>query len=444
MAYSRPVKVATVLLAAMAAVLAGLLLYQSQTLESLPGCGGGSGCEQVLSSRWSAWLGIPVSLPALLVYTAMLAAALMRDTRVHRPQPPTEWILLCVGVAAIAAALWFVTVQIAMVGALCKYCLATHAAGVAAGVLSILTATAVLPAKAWTTAGGCAVVLVGVLIAGQVLSDAPEGSGPSVTYADEGPALSSFPGIDLTVPKNDLSAPPQPGDLFQPSLPDRASDVTESKPDTTPPRITTSPSVRQPVESRIVKLYGGRIEIDIAPLPVIGNPRASDVLLVLFDYFCPHCRDTRRMLEKTADKYGNRLAIVCLPTPLNSRCNKFIRRYVAKNRHSCDLAKLSLAVWRADPQKWPAYDKQLYSDPEILNKTKATILAWDMIGEKTVEQALKDPWVEQQVERDVSLYGLCAKASGKSVVPMLVTRYGIMNGTPSSPRDIEKLIEGSR
>jgi uncharacterized membrane protein len=33
-----------------------------------PGCGPDSGCDQVLTSPWAYWLGIPVSLPGLALY----------------------------------------------------------------------------------------------------------------------------------------------------------------------------------------------------------------------------------------------------------------------------------------------------------------------------------------------------------------------------------------
>src|SRR6478672_7609227 len=64
------------LLAAIACGVAGYLAYQSLTGKTPSGCGEGGGCEDVLHSRWSTWLGIPVSLSAVAVYAGLFLASL--------------------------------------------------------------------------------------------------------------------------------------------------------------------------------------------------------------------------------------------------------------------------------------------------------------------------------------------------------------------------------
>ncbi|MEZ6193007.1 MAG: vitamin K epoxide reductase family protein [Phycisphaerales bacterium] len=437
LASSNRVKVVTILLAAVAAGLSGLLLYQSQTLDLLPGCGGGSGCETVLGSKWSVWFGIPVSLPALGIYTAMFAAVLMRDPESRRAQPPIEWVMVLCAVAAIAAALWFVTVQVALVGALCKYCLATHTVGVAAAVLCILTVKPLVAMKSLATAGAAALALAVVLIGGQVVGNAPESAGPRVTFAEDEPMQVSLdeplptkindplamkpPAVVDPLPKD--PAPKSP-DIFAPSEPAAA------------PVATSGP--------RKVKLYGGRFEIDTTAVPVIGDPYAPIVLAVLYDYTCIHCRHTREMLEKTKEKYGDKLVIVCLPTPLDSRCNKMVRRTGSANRYACELAKTSLALWKAAPGKWAGFDHRLYTEEDIRTTARATIAAWELVGESALDKAMKEGFVDDQIAFDVKLYALCGKAAGTSMLPMLVTEHGIMTGAPKHPLDIDDLIAGKR
>lgn len=437
LASSNRVKVVTILLAGLAAGLSGLLLYQSQTMEMLPGCGGGSGCETVLGSKWSVWFGIPVSLPALGIYTAMFAAVLMRDPETRHAQPPIEWVMVLCAVAAIAAALWFVTVQVAFVGALCKYCLATHAAGVAAAVLCILAVKPVLPVKSLTTAGVAALALAVVLIGGQVAGNAPESAGPRVTFAGDGPMQVV---LDEPLPTkiNDPLAVKPPvisGSLSKapaPSTPDNFA----------PPETSQAPAATS--GPRKVKLYGGRFEIDTTTVPVIGDPYAPTVLAVLYDYTCTHCQHTRTMLEKTKEKYGDKLVIVCLPTPLDSQCNKMIRRTSPANRYACELAKTSLAVWKAAPGKWAGFDHRLYTEDDIRTTARTTIAAWELIGENALDKAMKEGWVDQQIAYDVKLYALCTKAAGSGMLPMLISEHGIMNGTPKHPLDIDDLIAGKK
>jgi uncharacterized membrane protein len=62
-------------LALAATGVAVYLLYVSLSQRGLPfGCSAGSGCSEVLTSRWSSVLGVPVSGPAVAAYLGFLAA----------------------------------------------------------------------------------------------------------------------------------------------------------------------------------------------------------------------------------------------------------------------------------------------------------------------------------------------------------------------------------
>ncbi len=429
---SQRVKLATVLLCGLAVGLAGLLLYQSQTQQALLGCDGGSGCDTVLSSQWSLWFGIPVSLMAMGLYTAMFAAALARDTQVKRPQPAATLTMAVAAFAAIAAALWFISVQIFIVGALCKYCMATHAAGVAASVLCLKVALPRLQTKALASASVASFVLVGILIAGQVLGDPPQAPDALIKFADVPTPQTDMTGVSPYVSYDPLSIDPLP-------IP---SDPTPTTPKITP--TAESETAPSPTGPRIIKLNGNRVEIDTTIVPIIGDPHAPIILAVLYDYTCSHCRDTRKMLEKTKRKYGDKLAIICLPTPLNKKCNRLVKRYSSHNRYACDLAKISLAFWKIAPDKWAEFDQQLYSNPDILTPARARIAAGKFVKDKDLVKAMKDPWIDKQIARDVNMYANTAKATGSTALPMLVAQYGAMNGTPQHPLDIDDLLRGKR
>src|SRR5690349_18993024 len=68
--------VAIRVLAAIALAVSAYLAWQSAAGRGGPvGCGPGSDCEQVLSTRWSRWRGVPVSVLAAGVYFAIFAAS---------------------------------------------------------------------------------------------------------------------------------------------------------------------------------------------------------------------------------------------------------------------------------------------------------------------------------------------------------------------------------
>src|SRR5262245_44431071 len=100
----RPKKVtntAVGILSLLAAVLAAFLLWTSLSGDSIPGCGSGSGCDSVLSSRFSRVGSVPVSALALPIFVMMSILAL-RD----RPR-----LLPALAILAAGAAIWFISIQ---------------------------------------------------------------------------------------------------------------------------------------------------------------------------------------------------------------------------------------------------------------------------------------------------------------------------------------------
>ena len=60
---------------------AGYLAYVALHNGAAAGCGAESGCNAVLQSRWAYWLDFPVSVPAVLVYLALLGSTVLLKKR---------------------------------------------------------------------------------------------------------------------------------------------------------------------------------------------------------------------------------------------------------------------------------------------------------------------------------------------------------------------------
>ena len=119
-------------LSALAFALSMYLSWHYLSGRSVIGCGGGSPCDQVLSSRWSSIAGVvPVSGLAAGVYLAFLVATFFIGPGTPAPDRRFAWgsLLLFAGAAA-GAAIWFTVVQRWMVGAFCPYCMVTHVIGI--------------------------------------------------------------------------------------------------------------------------------------------------------------------------------------------------------------------------------------------------------------------------------------------------------------------------
>ncbi|HUE17027.1 MAG TPA: vitamin K epoxide reductase family protein, partial [Planctomycetaceae bacterium] len=120
-------------------VVAAYLLSVSLAHRNLPaGCSQGSGCDEVLNSRWAQVFGVPVSGPALAVYGVLLLTVLSMGFGSSPVQKMRKWsALILLAVVLAGSAIWFVGLQLVAVRAICPWCLAEHGLG-------LLVATIVL------------------------------------------------------------------------------------------------------------------------------------------------------------------------------------------------------------------------------------------------------------------------------------------------------------
>ena len=347
-----------------AGVVAGYLLYLSLANHGLPaGCGEGSGCEEVLTSRWSQVFGIPVSGPAVLIYLTIISTTFFIGPHT---KPDCAWkaqsLLLLLAATVIIAAVWFIGLQLIVVGSICSWCMADH-------TLGLLTAAAIFwkvpirtgsvstgdsaPASAIPFGhilrlGGMAFLLVGGLIVSQAF-------GPY-----EGPQLQRLP----------------PGE-----------------------NADTGPGV-----DRMISILDGKLQFSPHKAPMLGSPDAPKLLVLLFDYCCPHCRATHGYLRNGMQRYEDQLGVVLMPMPLNSECNPFWEHTESRFENSCELAKLALAVWKADPLSFHSFDVWLFESEMPRNPAEARKKAEELVSREGLQNALADQWIEDWIRQDVTAY----------------------------------------
>ncbi len=129
-------------------------------------------------------------------------------------------------------------------------------------------------------------------------------------------------------------------------------------------------AIFQSLPSRGTFYSQGRVEergegYELADLPLLGNENASRKMLLLYDYLCPHCRKLHRAAERFVERNPDSLAFVLCPVPLSPSCNHYIpAQQEDRFAGSCELAKLSLAVWLSDRQRYPQADSILWNTPD--------------------------------------------------------------------------------
>lgn len=106
--------------------LLGLLDAAYLAIERLSGgtlvCPVGGGCEAVQSSSYSVFLGVPVAFIGVAGYAALLLTALLALNADQVGGMSLADLLLALGSVALLAGIYFTYLQIAVIGAICFWC----------------------------------------------------------------------------------------------------------------------------------------------------------------------------------------------------------------------------------------------------------------------------------------------------------------------------------
>ncbi len=480
------------LVALLAVCIAGYLLWASLVGGArLAGCGddGGLGCESVLSSRWSNWLGIPVGLPAVLVYLTLLAALLGIGPMASQRTERDAWrILIPLATLAAGAASWFSALQLFELHEMCPYCMALHACGIALAAfvfwyiplrplrdeVSRFDPHALMQAH---TAGLLLLLgLVGVaaLIGGQTLarppshrcrSRAPSRKARRRTAPPRPSRLPVRPAVNLrhstlrwrrrrpamrSAHTALSAAPPRSVKTLGPKLPDRSSTGSSSSgPSSSGPSSTAVAKGAEPIPSlldplsihssrhRPVTILGGKSTIDVYELPILGLPDADAIVIELFDYTCEHCRRLHRFIQQARQRYGAQLAIVLLPNPMNKSCNRHVLSDQPAHKEACHYARLALAVWNAKPEVFETYHDWLMEPKVVPSVASVRGKAAELIGEAALEQALADEAISRRIEADGLIYDL----AGHGTIPKLMTETFVASGQSQTAEQLFELLE---
>lgn len=369
-------------LAICAAGVAGYLAVTSFLLKGLPiGCGSGSGCDEVLQSKWSSLFGVPVGFFAFAAYLAVLAATfcIRKGT-----------VLFGLAVAISTSAVWFILLQVFAVKAYCIWCLTDHALGLAMSVAAFVYVDSLAGADASPSDGtGRAGALGGLALTGVLIV-------MQVIFGESAAELARLPGSH--------NADTGPGPV------------------------------------RRIAVLDGNLEIVVHDVPVLGSPDAKALIVILFDYCCPHCRKAHGYLVKGLNRYRGQYGLVLLPVPLNPDCNPSVmsRDFEPRFEGSCDLARLALAVWRADPAAFPEYDAWLYEPEDPRPVTEARAKAESLVGKEALDQALADGWVENRIAEDVKAF---IQSEVHSVPIVLSPGMDAVQGRPQSEEELFGILE---
>jgi len=354
-----------------------LLFIRHLAGGGIAGCGGGSACEEMLNSRWSQVMGVPVTVFGGLCYLVLIFALVGRVRRL---------LGICLGVI-IGAAVWFVFVQAALVGRFCPWCMTAHAIGVIvtlSGMRLLATGGGVFPALG--TIGSAAAISVSGIALMQVFGPLP------VTHVISGMG--------------------------------RAANVR-------------SAAVHARGSGRKVEFDGGRRVYDVSALPHLGRPDAKRVMVEYFDYSCAACQRMSGYLDALLTKHPADICVVVLPVPLDRSCNHKLGTWEPDHPESCELARLAPALWRTKPDAFAKFHHVLLDNASA---SAARAAALRLVPLAELDAALRDPWIDELIQADINDW-VSFSAETRNMPKLLISDKRILHGLPSGEADFIRVME---
>ena len=451
--------------------VSGYLGWVALTSSKVAGCGGGRlfNCGHVISSRWSLWMGIPVSLLAAGLYSVLgTSLALGSSARFSPKVRYSAWVVVTLlAISAGIAAIWFISLQVFVLKHLCAYCLVAHACGLLVAGIVLRKNAIGKRATAWAT--GFGLIGLGILIAGQLFGEVPKpyhietfdspNTAPEVF--DFQPPGSTPDGTDDTL----FEAPVLDDENTDQSFNRRhfrdwqhvaatllrskqslgsvlifaTQETTESGIESSAAGQAIGQASQSPLNAsprRLVAISGGSIKLDVAQWPISGLKDAKYIFVEMFDYSCPHCRNTHRAIKVAAEKLGGDMAVMALPIPLNANCNNGIRVTDPKFVESCEIAKLAIAVWRTAPGRFAEFHNWMFSEAVAPSYAQARGFAETLVDSQKLNAELASKVPGQYITQTVELY----KRVGSGNVPKLLFPGTSIVGEFTSGESLAEII----
>jgi thiol-disulfide isomerase/thioredoxin len=191
---------------------------------------------------------------------------------------------------------------------------------------------------------------------------------------------------------------------------------------------------------RVVELHDGAFKIDLSETPVLGEVSATNVLVHLFDYTCPHCRRLHPVLKQLHQALSNRVAIASLLVPLATNCNRLLKRPIQEHLTACELAEAGLAIWRTEPDQLAAFEEWVFSSAKPPGPEAARTKGRELVGTNAYDRALSDPWIREHLARNITLYESNYVRFRKAVLPEVMVGTNILSGAVGKVEVLYRLL----
>lgn len=226
------------------------------------------------------------------------------------------------------------------------------------------------------------------------------------------------------------SRPTDPAEQDKPSP--ESTDKTDAKNETDKDERKPTTVSQKP---RMVMVSNGRRQLKMGDWPMLGSTRDKHVLVKMFDYTCQHCRKTHQAIRQARKDTPGGLAVVTLPIPLYRGCNPGSKTTDPKFAYRCDIAKLAVAVWLSDANKFESFHEWMMQQERSLADAKRH--AASLVGADALQKQMARTTPTDYISRHVFLY----REAGAGTLPKLVfTNQNVLVGELTDGRFLSKKV----
>jgi len=377
---------------------------------------------------------------------------------------------------AAASALWFLGLQVFVIGKFCLFCVGIHLCGIAIATslfadgwrkrrphhgsddFSILQHATIgksasisatlqdsTPQTGWPLLP-CGIAVLGMLllVAGQVFFPAKTfevSDGAEFMDADSGDVLDNLNTVvpvRSTTESSGIASVPNSATDSSSSGHRANSDLEPSQSVSASPVASALKNESEPESekrlSRQVSLLQGKFKIDVYRHGLLGSPEAEHVIVELVDYTCKDCRQLHKNLKQVRKRYDDRLAIVVLPVPLETSCNPHIQRTHPSHVGACKYARLALAVLDVDGKAFVEFHNWLMESPTPPSLQDARNKAKQLVDVDQLDLAIIGEQVSKRLQAHVRLFRRIGR------FPAMLVGDHVVVGVPKSAADLDRVL----
>ena len=149
-----------------------------------------------------------------------------------------------------------------------------------------------------------------------------------------------------------------------------------------------------------MKFLDGKIRLNVYDEAVLGSPEAKYVVVEMMDYTCPHCRKMHAHIREAMERYGDQLAIVIMPVPLELECNKLVSVTDPMHRGACKMARLALAVAKIDPASSSTFTISCWPMKKRRRPPRRRSFArFDLVDRKELSKLTSSPSIDARIQK---------------------------------------------